>query len=108
MRYNITTGVQSPKINVKKIIAEGAATVGLAAGLALPTLAATGGNDYGEQPEYSKASACGQAHGAYSYFDGDTNLGSKSLGPGTPVYHGGATGQEPGATGYNNSQVDCQ
>ena len=26
---------------------------------------------------------------------------------GTPGYHGGAVGQDPGATGYNNSHVDC-
>jgi len=33
------------------------------------------------------------------------NLGVNSLGPGTPEYHDGAVGQDPGATGYNNSQV---
>jgi len=63
---------------------------------------------YGEQPGYSQADACGQAHGSFAYFDGDTNLGVNSLGPGTPTYHGGAVGQEPGATGYNNSHTACQ
>ena len=27
---------------------------------------------------------------------------------GTPGYHDGAVGQDPGATGYNNSHTDCQ
>jgi hypothetical protein len=61
---------------------------------------------YGEQPGYAQADPCGQSHGAFAYFDGDTNLGV--LGPGTPEYHGGAVGQEPGATGYNNSHTNCQ
>ena len=74
--------------------------------MAVPALAANPG--YGEQPGYDQSSACGQAHGSFSYFDGDTNLGGKSLGPGTPVYHGGAVGQDTGATGYNNSHTDCQ
>ena len=66
-----------------------------------------GGFEYEDVPGQSKASACGSAHGAFSYFDGETNLGVNSEGPGTPVYRGGV-GQEEGATGYNNSHTDCQ
>lgn len=60
---------------------------------------------YGEQPGYAQANPCGSGHGAFGYFDGETNLGVNSLGPGTPTYHNGATGQEAGATGYNNSHL---
>jgi hypothetical protein len=75
--------------------------------LALATPAFAGeGKDYMEQPGYSQASDSGQAHGAFGYFGADTNLGVNSLGPGTPTYHGGAVGQDPGATGYNNSHVN--
>jgi len=48
------------------------------------------------------AQSCnGDIHGAFANENG--NFGW--LGPlgGTPGYHGGAVGQDPGATGYNNS-----
>lgn len=50
----------------------------------------------------NNASACGATHGAFANVNG--NFGW--LGPlgGTPGYHG-AVGQEPGATGYNNSHA---
>lgn len=93
-------------MNLKKIAVGAAAGALMLSSLAVPAFAERPG--YGEQPGYSQASACGQAHGSFAYFDGDTNLGVNSLGPGTPVYHGGAVGQEPGATGYNNSHTNCQ
>ncbi|MEK7605069.1 MAG: hypothetical protein AAB478_00950 [Patescibacteria group bacterium] len=93
-------------MNVRRILAGAVASAVMFSAMAVPAFGANPG--YGEQPGYAKASACGQVHGSFSYFDGDTNLGVKSLGPGTPVYHGGAVGQEPGATGYNNSNTDCQ
>jgi hypothetical protein len=51
------------------------------------------------------ASTCGATHGAFANVNG--NFGW--LGPlgGTPGYHDGAVGQDPGATGYNNSSVVC-
>jgi hypothetical protein len=54
----------------------------------------------------SSASQCGAAHGAFA--DQNGNFGW--LGPmgGTPGYHNGAVGQDPDATGYNNSHTDCQ
>ncbi len=106
MRYNVYGGVEYQQIKLKKLFIAAAAAIAMLAMAAVPALAARPG--YGEQPGYGQASACGQAHGSFAYFDGDTNLGVNSLGPGTPTYHNGAVGQEPGATGYNNSQTDCQ
>ncbi len=62
---------------------------------AVPAFAGGPGNNH--------ASPCGATHGAFASVNG--NFGW--LGPlgGTPGYHGGAVGQEPGATGYNNSHV---
>ena len=93
-------------MNIKKILVGAAITAAAFGSMAVPAFAERPA--YGEQPGYSKASDCGSAHGSFAFFDGDTNLGVKSLGPGTPEYHDGATGQEPGATGYNNSHTDCQ
>lgn len=55
-------------------------------------------------PAFAAPSACGATHGAFANVNG--NFGW--LGPlgGTPGYHD-AVGQEPGATGYNNSHTDC-
>lgn len=53
-----------------------------------------------------QASSCGAAHGAFANVNG--NFGFLGEVGGTPGYHDGATGQEPGATGYNNSHTDCQ
>jgi hypothetical protein len=55
--------------------------------------------------ENSKASDCGASHGAFADVNG--NFGWLGELGGTPGYHNGAVGQEPGATGYNNSHVDC-
>lgn len=107
MQYTIYDGLK-PKTNVKKFILGAAFGTFLFGFLAVPTFAAKSGFGYGEQPGYSQASDCGNAHGSFSYFDGNTNLGINSLGPGTPTYHGGKVGQEPGATGYNNSHTNCQ
>jgi len=52
----------------------------------------------------SNASACGTAHAAQADVYG--NYGWLGALGGTPGYHG-AVGQEPGATGYNNSHVVC-
>ena len=50
-------------------------------------------------------SACGSAHGAFADVNG--NFGDLGDVGGTPGYHNGAVGQDPGATGYNNSHTDC-
>ena len=55
--------------------------------------------------ENSHASACGATHGAFADVNG--NFGFLGAVGGTPGYHDGAVGQDPGATGYNNSHVDC-
>lgn len=53
----------------------------------------------------SQASECGATHGAFADVNG--NFGFLGGVGGTPGYHDGAVGQDPGATGYNNSHVDC-
>lgn len=55
-------------------------------------------------PGSPQASACGATHGAFANVNG--NFGWLGDLGGTPGYHN-AVGQEPGATGYNNSHVDC-
>jgi len=47
------------------------------------------------------ASPCGAVHGAFANVNG--NFGFLGDVGGTPGYHDGAVGQDPGATGYNNS-----
>jgi hypothetical protein len=49
------------------------------------------------------ASDMGQAHGAFAVTNG--NFGWLGALGGTPGYHNGAVGQDPGATGYNNSAL---
>jgi len=51
----------------------------------------------------NNASECGATHGAFANVNG--NFGFLGELGGTPGYHGGARGQDPGATGYNNSHV---
>jgi hypothetical protein len=55
-------------------------------------------------PALAAPSACGAIHGAFANVNG--NFGWLGELGGTPGYHG-AVGQELGATGYNNSHVDC-
>jgi hypothetical protein len=66
------------------------------AALAVPTaaMAASGNN---------QASDSGATHGAFA--DANGNFGWLGAEGGTPGYHDGAVGQDPGATGYNNSHV---
>jgi hypothetical protein len=47
----------------------------------------------------------GSAHGAFANVNG--NFGFLGDVGGTPGYHNGAVGQEPGATGYNNSTASA-
>jgi hypothetical protein len=51
----------------------------------------------------NNASPCGATHGAFANVNG--NFGWLGALGGTPGYHNGAVGQDPGATGYNNSHV---
>ena len=95
-------GKGGEKTMMKKLLV-GISAAALLGVLATPALAER--PEYGEQPGYEQANSCGAGHGSFAYFDGDTNLGVNSLGPGTPVYHNGATGQDAGATGYNNSHL---
>jgi hypothetical protein len=47
------------------------------------------------------ASQCGAIHGAFANVNG--NFGFLGDAGGTPGFHDGAVGQDPGATGFNNS-----
>jgi hypothetical protein len=51
----------------------------------------------------NNASDCGATHGAFANVNG--NFGFLGQVGGTPGYHNGAVGQDPGATGYNNSHA---
>jgi hypothetical protein len=78
---------------VKKIIALATAVVALA--IPATSLAASGNN---------QASDSGATHGAFANVN--ENFGWLGALGGTPGYHNGAVGQDPGATGYNNSHVN--
>lgn len=49
------------------------------------------------------ASPCGAIHGAFADVNG--NFGFLGADGGTPGLHDGAVGQDPGATGFNNSNA---
>jgi len=53
----------------------------------------------------NNASPCGAVHGAFANVNG--NFGFLGEMGGTPGYHDGAVGQDPGATGYNNSSASA-
>lgn len=77
---------------MKKLIG----TLALLAALAVPAAASADNN----------ASPCGATHGAFANVNG--NFGFLGEAGGTPGYHNGAVGQDPGATGFNNSNTGCQ
>lgn len=96
MRYTINEGVRHQQLKIKKILIAGAASLGVLGVAATPAIAASGG---------SQATYCGATHGAFADVNG--NFGFLGAAGGTPGYHGGAVGQQVGATGSNNSSVDC-
>ena len=55
----------------------------------------------GISPASAASSIEGGCHGAFANING--NFGFLGALGGTPGYHSGAVGQDPGATGYNNS-----
>jgi hypothetical protein len=57
----------------------------------------------GKGTDQTPASSSGASHGAFA--DQNGNFGFLGDVGGTPGYHDGAVGQDPGATGYNNSHV---
>lgn len=77
-------------MKIKRIIV----TMAMASAVALPALALGAG-------PASAASTEGACHGAFANVNG--NFGFLGALGGTPGYHDGAVGQDPGATGYNNS-----
>lgn len=84
----------------KRLVVATVASTGLVVSLGAPALAAGAGDG-------SNASPCGAVHGAFA----DTNGSFGYIGTeyqGAPNLHGGAVGQTPPATGYNNSHTSCQ
>lgn len=81
-------------MNLTKFLVGVSISAVMLATFAVPALAAAG----------EHASTCGATHGAFASVNG--NFGWLGKLGGTPGYHN-AVGQEPGATGYNNSHVDC-
>lgn len=53
----------------------------------------------------NEASPCGAIHGAFADVNG--NFGFLGDLGGTPGYHDGAVGQDPGATGFKNSTASA-
>jgi hypothetical protein len=85
-------------MNLKKVLLGAGTAAVLLGSMIAPAFAAGSGDG-------SHSSACGAAHGAFADVNGDFGwLGAMG---GTPGYHGGLIGQEPGATGYNNSHTGC-
>ena len=98
MTYKIGKKVKEDKKVVRRYLAGIGASLAILAGAAVPALAA-GSAD-------SSASSCGVAHAAVA--DQTGNYGWLGGDGGTPGYHNGAVGQDPDATGYNNSHTNCQ
>lgn len=66
------------------------------------------GAAFAAQPDNTpNRSSCGAAHAAAANVNGNFGFIGQDY-HGAPNYHGGVNGQEPGATGYNNSHTDCQ
>ena len=71
------------------------ATLVVAAALAIPAVGSADNN----------ASPCGAVHGAFANVNGNFGFLGAERGDGA---NSGVVGQDPGATGYNNSHTDCQ
>lgn len=78
----------------------------LAAALSLSVSGAALADNSGKSGQ-SNASSCGTAHAAQADVNGNFGFLGQVY-QGAPNYHGGVMGQEPGATGYNNSHTNCQ
>jgi hypothetical protein len=83
---------------MKKVILAALGGAGLVVALSAPAIATAGAAAPGQ------ASCSGATHGAFASVNG--SFGSVVGHGGTPVANQ-ANGQEPGATGYNNSNVVC-
>src|SRR5258708_5415700 len=93
-RYSIERGIKKSQSKIKRYVIGSAVAFILAGAAAVPAFSAT------------NASPCGAVHGAFANINGNFRfLGADG---GTPGYHGGAVGQDPSATGYNNSNTNCQ
>jgi hypothetical protein len=100
MVYRYGQKLRKSKRGVKKYLVGIGASIVMVTGAAIPALAAGNGDG-------SNASSCGSAHGAFADSNGNFGFIGQDY-QGAPNYHGGVQGQEPGATGYNNSHTGCQ
>jgi hypothetical protein len=100
VRYKINSGVEKIKSKYRKYVISVGAGILVAGAAAVPAFAIGSGAGDG-----SNASPCGAAHGAFA--DKNGNFGFLGQAGGTPGYHNGAVGQDPGATGSNNSNSTC-
>jgi hypothetical protein len=98
IRYNINSGVEKIKSKYRKYAVSAGAGILIAGAAAVPALAAG-------HSDASNASACGAAHAAQADVNG--NFGFLGEVGGAAGYHG-VTGQDAGATGFNNSHTNCQ
>lgn len=96
-KYNVLTGIEHAKTHTKRLMFGGLAALTVMAGASGAAFAASNG---------PQASPCGAGHGAFANVNG--NFGFLGAEGGTPGYHDDAVGQDPGATGYNNSNTGCQ
>ena len=111
MKYNVNVKVEQLKFKIKRYVIGAGVAVVLLTGFSIPVFALGGAN---------QASSCGAVHGAFNYQNetygsnsgpGNGAKGDSSgfgTGGGSPAYHSGAIGQQPGAAGYNNSHTSCQ
>jgi hypothetical protein len=83
---------------MKKLILACVIALGLAGIGAAPAMADSSG---------SNPSPCGAVHGAFASVNGNFGYIGQVY-QGAPNLHGGAVGQDPGATGFNNSNTGCQ
>jgi len=102
-KYDVNNGVKKIKVKLAIGLSTVIAFSGFGFAVAIPAISHAASN----ATPGTNASACGAAHGAFAPLNGG-NFGFLGEAGGTPGYHDGAVGQDPGATGYNNSHVVCQ
>lgn len=88
-------GGEKKYMNIKKLTIGAAATALMFGSLAIPAFASPAADN----------AQCNTGAASGAFLAGDGNYGFLGGVGGTPGYHNGAVGQEPGATGYNNSGV---
>jgi hypothetical protein len=101
LKYDVNNGVKKIKVKLAIAVSTVVALSGFGTAVIIPAVshAAPGAGDG------SHASLCGSGHGAFADVNG--NFGWLGAEGGAAGYHG-VVGQQPSATGYNNSHTNCQ